>query len=490
MSPSSPTIVVTARSVEADFDPWLIVRALPTRWRPILLDSGGDVERARWSLWAARPTQVHAVRAAELLPLARDDRARRLYGPLAPPEVAWRIEAELAIDELPFLGGWIGRIDYEAGALCAARPLAPRDPRAARDVLRFGFYPRVYLHDRREHRVLRCELRNAPARRSSRRSARRATRVADRCAGPSAELAAYEARVEEAQRLIAAGDIYQVNLSAELARGAALDARRLYGALRAISPAPYGAFAAEPEGALLCNSPELHFRTRGLAWHTEPIKGTRARGAEPRADRAAREELLASEKDRAELAMIVDLYRNDLGRLALPGSVRVPEGIQLRSFANVHHLMAEVLARSAARIDPARALLALFPAGSITGAPKQRAMEIVRALEERDRGIYCGAIGAVDVRGEMMFNVAIRSAEVVRGELSLRMGAGIVADSSPASELAELHAKAAAWRRALACVSDHSVASRRRNPSRENGAPADDEPRRPSPEAASVKEPA
>ncbi|MBK9383487.1 MAG: anthranilate synthase component I family protein [Planctomycetes bacterium] len=460
MSPSSPTIVVTSRTVDADFDPWPQVRALPTRWRPILLDSRGDVERARWSLWAVRPTHVHAVRAADLLPLTRDERARRLYAPLTAAEREWRLEAALDIDAVPFLGGWIGRIDYEAGALCAARPLPPRDPHARRDVLRFGFYPRVYLHDRRERRVLRCELRNAPPLRVPRRSVRRAARAARALASPSGERASYEARVEAARELIAAGDIYQVNLSAELDRGAKLDARRLYGLLRASSPAPYGAFAAEPEGALLCNSPELHFRTRAREWRTEPIKGTRPRSADPQTDRVAREELLSSAKDRAELAMIVDLYRNDLGKLALPGSVRVPEGIRLRSFANVHHLMAEVVARSAGRVEPRKALLALFPAGSITGAPKQRAMEIVRELEERDRGIYCGGVGTVDVRGEMMFNVAIRSAEIVRGALSLRMGAGIVADSVPASELAELHAKGSAWRAALAQIAAGIPAAR------------------------------
>jgi para-aminobenzoate synthetase component 1 len=447
MPPSSPTIAITARDVPADFDPWIRVRALPTRWRPILLDSGGDVERARWSLWAARPTSVHAVRRTRLLARDREQRLELLYGPLAPRDGAFRVETEerLELEELPFVGGWLGHVHYEAGAFCAARPIAPRAEHSGADLLRFAFYPRVFLHDRRERKLWRCELRGFTPRGVRRRSRASAARPF----APSAEAERFPARVERARELIAAGDLYQVNLSAELVRGRGLDARRLYGALRAHSPAPYGAFAAAPEGVLLCNSPELHFRTRGEEWFAQPIKGTRARSRDAAADRAAREELFVSEKDRAELAMIVDLYRNDLGRFALPGSVRVPRGIELRSFANVHHLMADVVARRAVRIAPRDALEALFPAGSITGAPKQRAMEIVRELEERDRGIYCGAVGAVDVRGEMMFNVAIRSAEIARGELALRMGAGIVWDSAPASELAELHAKAAAWREAL-----------------------------------------
>lgn len=447
MPPSSPTIVITARDVPADFDPWIRVRDLPTRWRPILLDSGGDVERARWSLWAARPTRVHSVRSAQLLARDRERRLELLYGPLAPIASRWRVETEerLELEDLPFVGGWLGRVHYEAGALCAARPIAPRAERSRAELLRFAFYPRVFLHDRRDRRLWRCELRGFALPRTRRVARRGATRPV----APGAEAERFVARVERARELIAAGDLYQVNLSAELARGRGLDARRLYDALRAHSPAPYGAFAAGPEGALLCNSPELHFRTRGEEWIAQPIKGTRARGRDAAEDRAASEELLASEKDRAELAMIVDLYRNDLGRFALPGSVQVPRGIELRSFANVHHLMADVVARSPKRFAPRAALEALFPAGSITGAPKQRAMEVIRELEERERGVYCGAVGAVDVRGEMMFNVAIRSAEITRGELALRMGAGIVWDSVPASELAELHAKAAAWREAL-----------------------------------------
>jgi anthranilate/para-aminobenzoate synthase component I len=426
-------------------------RLEPASW-PILLDSGGSVERARYSILVHSPCAVHAVRARELAALGREERIARLFGPLDLPAA----ESGAACggpQRLPFAGGWVGALDYEVGDWIAARSPGPPSAPLERELLWFGFYRRGWIRDRLLGRTGRLHLDgpapDAPravaapaARRAATAPRERVTRIASQ--------GRFEAGVRRALELIRAGEIYQVNLSQRILEAQAVDELALYGALRRISPAPYAACLRLPGRAILSNSPELFFRRAGEALVTLPIKGTRARHATDAArDRRALEELCRSAKDRAELLMIVDLYRNDLGRLAIPGSVVVPGGLRSASYANVHHLLAEVRARIPARVGLRALLVALYPAGSISGAPKLRAQEAIRALEARPRGIYTGAIGYVDVRGRAAFNVAIRSAEVRAGRVELRMGAGIVADSDPAAEYREIMDKGSAWIAAL-----------------------------------------
>jgi len=246
--------------------------------------------------------------------------------------------------------------------------------------------------------------------------------------------------VGRAKDYIAAGDIYQINLTRTLSAPWSEDPAAFYPRLRRASPAPYACFLRLGDTTVLSASPECFLRINGRRIMTRPIKGTRPRGAD---DAAVIEELLGSEKERAELVMITDLERNDLGQVCEFGSVRVTALCQLQSFAQVHHLVSEVEGRLRAEVTPVQALRACYPGGSITGAPKKRAREIIAELEPTPRGIYTGAIGFFRRDGSAVFNIAIRTLIVRDGRATYGVGAGLVADSDPASEYEETRHKAA-----------------------------------------------
>ena len=260
----------------------------------------------------------------------------------------------------------------------------------------------------------------------------------------------YEEAVRFIQRRIAAGEIYQANLSQRFDIASAGEAWPLYAALRLRSPAPFGAFLRCGELEILSASPELFLRRRGDVVETRPIKGTRPRGVSPAADERLAGELLASEKDRAELVMIVDLERNDLGRVCRIGSIEVPELFRLESWATVHHLVATVRGRLNPGIGPVDLLRAAFPGGSITGAPKIRAMEILDRVERTRRGAWTGAVGWIDTLGDLDLHVAIRTAYRLRGRAWIQAGGGITSPSEPAAEYEETLAKARALAEAIA----------------------------------------
>lgn len=268
-------------------------------------------------------------------------------------------------------------------------------------------------------------------------------------------------RIQALRASIAAGDLYQANLAHRFSARARGTPQAWYARLRQANPAPYMGFARwredegfAPAGALLSASPELFFEVEGGVARTRPIKGTIARSHDAAADRRLAQQLLHSEKDLAELAMIVDLERNDLGRCAEPGGVRVEGWPCLRSYARVHHLMADVVARLRADVDAFDVLAALFPGGSITGAPKLAAMRRIAELEGLGRGFFTGALGFVDLRGQAAFNVLIRTflwREARGGELSFQVGGGITWSSDPSAEEAETLIKAAGMFAALGC---------------------------------------
>jgi para-aminobenzoate synthetase component 1 len=250
---------------------------------------------------------------------------------------------------------------------------------------------------------------------------------------------------------IAAGDIYQVNLTQAFrapVQGGPLFS--LYETLRDCSPAPLAAYLALDGKEVLSSSPETFLRISGRGIETRPIKGTRPRHTDPDEDRRSAYELQTSPKEIAELVMITDLLRNDLGQVCEFGSVCVAEMLQLETLGQVHHLVSTVTGTLREGIGPLEALAECFPGGSITGAPKKRAMEIIAELEQEPRGIYCGAIGYLGYHGESQFNIAIRT--LVRGGdvLSYHVGAGIVADSDPEKEYEETLHKAAGIRMAVA----------------------------------------
>jgi aminodeoxychorismate synthase component I len=256
--------------------------------------------------------------------------------------------------------------------------------------------------------------------------------------------------VKRIQEWIAAGDIYQVNLSqsfdAEVSGGSLFG---LYETLRDASPAPMAAWLSLDGREVLCSSPESFLKISGRGIETRPIKGTRPRFADADEDRRSAYELQTSSKEIAELVMITDLLRNDLGQVCEFGSVEVSEMLQLESLAQVHHLVSTVTGTLRPETDAIEALAACFPGGSITGAPKKRAMEIIRELEQAPRGIYCGAVGWLGYHGESSFNIAIRTLVREGKRLTYQVGAGIVADSDPAGEYEETLHKAAGIRLAV-----------------------------------------
>ncbi len=414
--------------------------------------SGGGGPRGRWSYVAAHPVRTLAIDGgAACDPFAELD--------------ALLCDGEMLAHGPPFQGGVAGLATYELGAWAQGLPLAPHPDWPP---LACAVYPAVLAFDH-ERRQLRAIGRGETAAEAAAR-AEALLREAHDPTSPSARRAlmsgpleasdphAYEAAVAEVIDRIAAGEIFQANIARAWRGRLAPDAAPidLMRALAARSAAPFAAYLRLPGAALVSNSPERFIAVRqaagGLAVETRPIKGTRPRGAGATEDARLAAELAASAKDRAENLMIVDLMRNDLARVCVPGSVRAPELFAVESFANVHHLVSTVTGRLAAGQGAAELLRATFPPGSITGAPKIQAMKVIAGLEP-PRGPYCGSIFWAGVDGAFDSSVLIRTAaltaEAGGWRLEARAGAGVVADSEPAAERAETEAKIAALRQAL-----------------------------------------
>jgi anthranilate synthase component 1 len=255
---------------------------------------------------------------------------------------------------------------------------------------------------------------------------------------------AYLARVIRAKEYVRAGDIYQANLSRpwsiELARAPHIGA--LYNRLRKANPAPFAALAQWRGTTILSSSPERLVRIADGHIDTRPIAGTRPRSRRPGDDLAEMTELAAHPKERAEHIMLIDLERNDLGRVSEPGSVRVDELMTIESYAHVHHIVSNVTGKLRADVTPIGALRAVFPGGTITGVPKFRCMQIIAELEGSGRGAYTGSLGFLGRDGTLDMNILIRTLSVVGHRVELRAGGGIVADSDPQRELEETRAKA------------------------------------------------
>lgn len=355
--------------------------------------------------------------------------------------------------------GWIGFAGFESAAQLERLPSTHLD-RLATPLLRFGLFDRVVLLDEARRVAVGVEavgLRAALGLRDDGldgwlarwHDACTASAIARPALGTSrcAALfetppAVFENMVARALDYIAAGDVYQVNLAHQIRLTGRHDPIAAHAALRAHNPAPYAALLRWVDGAVASASPELFLQCREGALRTRPIKGTRPRTRDPERDAAHRAALWHSAKDAAELAMIVDLHRNDLGRVAAPGSVQVENPRRIEAHPRVFHTLADIRATLAPGREPLDALAACFPAGSISGAPKIRALQIIDELEPAARGVYTGAIGALGLDGQMTFSVAIRTVQFVNNAALLHVGGGIVADSDPADEYAETLAKA------------------------------------------------
>jgi anthranilate synthase component 1 len=260
----------------------------------------------------------------------------------------------------------------------------------------------------------------------------------------------FESGVRRIKEHIAAGDIYQAVLSQRFETDVVSDPFTVYRALRHVNPSPYMYFMRMGGLAIVGSSPEMLVRVEGRRVETHPIAGTRPRGGTEEDDLRLAEELKRNEKERAEHVMLVDLGRNDLGRVCEYGSVRVPQYMALERYSHVMHLVSTVDGRLAEDRDRLDALVACFPAGTVSGAPKIRAMQILAGLEPTRRDIYAGAIGYIDFAGNLDFCIAIRTIVIRGGRARVQAGAGIVADSNPAAEYEETRDKARALLQALA----------------------------------------
>ncbi|PWC34070.1 aminodeoxychorismate synthase component I [Azospirillum sp. TSO35-2] len=374
---------------------------------------------------------------------------------------------------VPFTGGAVGLIGYEAGTALEGLRSRHGNPGGQPDMA-FGLYDVVAGFDRLERRAwviaARPEAEDRARRMAERLSVPPPQPSAQPSAGPAplpwrSELSRpdYLDRVGRVLEYIRAGDIYQANFTQRFLADtptAPVDAYALYERLRRLSPAPFAAFLnCGPRLQLAGASPERFIRLGADGTiETRPIKGTRPRYADPAADAAAAAELVASVKDRAENLMITDLLRNDLGRVATIGSVRVPVLYGLESFASVHHLVSVVTAKLRPGLGPVDLLRAACPGGSITGAPKIRAMEIIDELEVARRGAYCGTVAWIGFDGAMDSNIVIRTLSVTPDAVIAQAGGGIVADSDPAAEHEEMLVKARAQLRAVGKLGDEGMA--------------------------------
>ncbi len=431
--------------------------------RAFLLESVLGGERlARYSFLGREPVARLEVRAGHVLVHDAAGEHEQRGGVL--DALRARLGSQPAeVPGLPrFTGGAVGYLTWDAARLFERLP--DRHGAAAGSVASFAFYESLVAFDHVRQRLVLIAL-AAPG---SRAAFERARQVLDgfeedlgwerrpatsRKAEPPAALpltdgAAFREAVLAAKEHIAKGDIFQVVLSRQHAVDCGIDPFTVYRALRMVNPSPYMYFLKDGESAIAGASPEMLVRVEGRRVETRPIAGTRPR-QDGRSDDAIARELLADEKERAEHLMLVDLGRNDLGRVCRFGSVQVVELMKVEHYSHVAHIVSSVVGQLDEGKDALDALAATFPAGTLSGAPKIRAMQIIDELEPRARGLYGGALGYIDQRGNLDFCIAIRTLLLKGGKATLQAGAGIVADSDPGYEERETEAKAQALFEAL-----------------------------------------
>ena len=467
-------------------EPAAAVAAFARRREPAILESViGSRTSGRWSIFACDPVDA--------LSIEQDYRGN-------PFDV---IDAKLrrypSVEnhtDLPFAGGWIGYISYEAGARIE-KILPTNPPGTSLPLVRLGLYDTAAILDRQAERWHLVAVEWPVESGVNRPSAKeRLDRLRDMLVGesptgvgavdsncsaapcgrrrgrrplvfrhpqgvalhltsapkPDWTREEYLARVRVAKEYIAAGDIYQVNLTQRFVARTDAAPLQLYLDLRRANPADYAALLTWGNRAVLSSSPELFLDLRAGRVITRPIKGTRPRTGDERLDLIRRGELVHSEKDRAELNMIIDLLRNDIGRTCEVGSVRVESAGDLETHPTVFHRVATISGRLRADCGAVDLLRATCPGGSITGAPKIRAMQIIDELESVQRGVYCGSIGYLGLDGSMVMNIAIRTMILDQGQVHIHAGGAIVADSDPDDEYEETLAKGAGMFRALAAT--------------------------------------
>jgi len=439
--------------------PGSVLRALAARFPdryPVLMDSAAEGPLSRFSILAAAPRAALWLDAAGVV---------HTHGVTLPTGNGffhaleqWWLRERLpwnANDPPPFSGGWVFFLSYEM-----AREIEPRLvlPRSSLPYQAFALRtPCALIHDLQGNRVFAIAEPDGVASldqiaRDARDIAASAEAAANTPAGRVRAVSLEEEdpqihldRVIRAKEYIRAGDIYQANLARPWRVTLAQDttAPELYATLRAANPAPFAALAQWGGASIVSSSPERLARIFGdRRIDTRPIAGTRPRSRKPGGDMAEMTELAAHPKERAEHVMLIDLERNDLGRVCEAGTVRVDEFMTIESYAHVHHIVSNVSGRLREDVTPVAAIRAVFPGGTITGCPKVRCMEIIAELESSGRGAYTGSLGFLGRDGRMDTNILIRTMTLKGRQVELRAGGGIVADSIPEREIEETRAKA------------------------------------------------
>ncbi len=450
----------TVRSFSAEFEPLRLIGRYPERY-PGWLESSAPSGGVGHDPAGAPRFDVLPISTGESLRL---DAAGRLVGPhaqgaggfLEALDAWWRSLARANGEvSLPFSGGWLLYLGYELAAEIEPRLVLPGAPdpwialawRTPAAWIRERGSGRAWVIAEPGHERLLEEF-----------AAQVQALPAAQPTPPPVQLDIEEEpptffleAVTRALGYIAAGDIYQANLSRGWAARAreSIDPVELYRRLRAANPAPFSALLRCADFAIVSSSPERLVSVRDGRAATRPIAGTRPRGATAERDAALIASLLDNEKERAEHVMLIDLERNDLGRVCAGGSVRVDEYMSVETYAHVHHIVSNVSGRLRADATPVQVIRAMFPGGTITGCPKVRCMQIIAQLEAAGRGAYTGSIGYLNLDGGLDLNILIRTITARSETLRFRAGAGIVADSVPAQELAETRAKAEGLLRAL-----------------------------------------
>jgi len=450
--------------------PHRIFEAFKDEENAVFLDSGMDYKKlGRFSVIASDPFLVFKARGRSV-EVSRNGRTKILEG--NPLNILKKYFYKYKVKSVPhiptFTAGAVGYFAYDLGWQLEKLPSVSRDDVGMHDI-HLGFYDAAVIFDNLKKkyyitstgfpeennhlRQIRAKERIEELKSKLGRLRREARDLKDSVGEPnfSSNFSknAYLAAVEKVKRHIARGDIYQANLSQRFTTKFESDCYELYGRLRAINPAPFASFLNLGDMKIVSASPERFLRISGLDVATRPIKGTRPRGRTIVEDRKLREELLASRKDRAELVMIVDLERNDLGKVCDYGSVKVDELVTLEKYSTVFHLVSTVRGRLHENKDHIDCIKATFPGGSITGAPKIRAMEILEEIEPTKRGIYTGSIGYLGFNQETDLNIVIRTVVIKDGMAHFNVGGGIVSDSDPEGEYQETLHKARALIEAL-----------------------------------------
>ncbi len=478
-TPHDP-VAPLVEELSADLNPWDICRRFASLPHLLLLESVvHHPTLGRYSFVTADPFHWLWARSGIVTQWGGDHRLADPFAVLRENLDRWRIETLAGLP--PFQGGAAGLFGYD---LChhIERLPRPRHDEFQTPDLAVGFYDWVIAFDHIQRRawILSSGLPEREPERRRRRAVQRLRQVRRRLSGSGAfssvfltspssqvsptlmlpvphapgvfsnlERAGYLQAARRAIEYVHAGDCFQVNLSQRLLHPASLSPLELYGRLRERNPAPFAGYFDLGDFALASASPERFLRVEKGHVETRPIKGTRPRGATLEEDERQRADLLRSAKDRAENVMIIDLLRNDLGRVCQYGSVQVPAVCRLESYRTVHHLVSEVVGQLRPGLGPIDLLRAAFPGGSVTGAPKVRAMEIIAELEPTARGPYCGSLGYIGFDGSMDTNILIRTFTIGRGWMQFPVGGGIVADSSPEAEYEETLHKAEGLLRAL-----------------------------------------